>query len=69
MVARNADTQPDPDLPTDVLQSRIGCREGGFTHPTSRQTDGWSFFSSAASFSRASRRINVSSVVGGNVRV
>jgi hypothetical protein len=67
MEARNADTQPDPGLPADVLQSRIGCRTGGFTHPTSRQTDGRSFFSSSASFSRASRRMKVSSTVGENV--
>ena len=69
MEARNADTQPDPGLPADVLQSGIDCRTGGFTHPTSRQTDGWSFFSSSASFSRASRRMKVSSTVGENMRV
>ena len=67
MEARNADTQPDPGLPTGVLQSRTGRRADWFTHPTSRQTDGRSFFSSSASFSRASRRIKVSSTVGENV--
>ena len=63
MEARNADTQPDPGLATDVFQPRIGCQIGESTHPTSRQIDGRSFFSSSASFSRASRRTKVSSTV------